>query len=140
MKKTAILINTSKGSLIDYDALNNALEENKIAGAALDVFPLEPIDEDNEFINLDNAIITPHIGGNTEEIIKRQSEILLLDIKNWLIGKKPQHLMNPEVFKEGEIKSLFENQRGHSEESKINKNVSITLDYLQKRKREKIIK
>ncbi|MFX1306536.1 MAG: NAD(P)-dependent oxidoreductase [Promethearchaeota archaeon] len=109
MKKTAFLINTSKGSLIDYDALNNALQENKIAGAALDVFPLEPIDEDNEFINLDNAIITPHIGGNTEEIIKRQSEILLKDIKNWLNGKKPQHIMNPEVFKEGEIKSLSDN-------------------------------
>jgi len=109
MKKTAFLINTSKGSIIDYDGLKKALEEKKIGGAALDVFPLEPIDEDNEFIELHNAIITPHIGGDTEEIIKRQSEILLRDIKTWLKGKKPQYIMNPEVIKEGEIKgSLFD--------------------------------
>jgi D-3-phosphoglycerate dehydrogenase len=55
MKRTAFLINTSKGSIIDYDALQNALEEEKIGGAALDVFPLEPIDEDNEFIMLLNG-------------------------------------------------------------------------------------
>ena len=111
MKKTAFLINTSKGSIIDYDALYKALEEKKIGGAALDVFPLEPIDEDNEFIKLQNAIITPHIGGDTEEIIKRQSEILLRDIKTWIDGNKPQYIMNPEVFKEGEKKSFLSDER-----------------------------
>lgn len=114
MKKTAFLINTSKGSIIDYDGLKKALEEKKIGGAALDVFPLEPIDEDNEFIELHNAIITPHIGGDTEEIIKRQSEILLRDIKTWLNGKNPQYIMNPEVVREGEIK------RSLSDENIIN--------------------
>ena len=104
MKKTAFLINTSKGSIINYDALQEALKEKKIGGAALDVFPLEPIDEDNEFIELQNAIITPHIGGDTKEIIKRQSEILLRDIKMWIDGKNPQNTLNPEVFKEGEKK------------------------------------
>ncbi|MFX1594954.1 MAG: NAD(P)-dependent oxidoreductase [Promethearchaeota archaeon] len=107
MKKSAFLINTSKGSLVDYDELKNALEKNEIAGAALDVFPLEPIDEDNEFIKLQNTIITPHIGGNTEEMIKRQSEIILIDIKTWLNGKKPRYVMNPEVLKEGETKTLL---------------------------------
>lgn len=114
MKKTAFLINTSKGSIIDYDGLKKALEEKKIGGAALDVFPLEPIDEDNEFIELRNAIITPHIGGDTEEIIKRQSEILLRDIKTWLNGKNPQYIMNPEVVRDGEIK------RSLSDENIIN--------------------
>ncbi len=104
MKKTAFLINTSKGSIVDYDSLQKALEEEKIGGVALDVFPLEPIDEDNEFIALKNAIITPHIGGDTEEVVKRQSEILLNDVKRWLNGEKPQYLMNPEVIKEGETK------------------------------------
>ncbi len=102
MKKTAFLVNTSKGSIVDYDALRNVLEEEKIGGAALDVFPLEPIDEDNEFIGLKNAIITPHIGGDTEEVIKRQSELLLNDLKKWLNKERPQYVMNPEVFKEGE--------------------------------------
>ena len=98
MKKTAILVNTSKGSLIDYDALYNALKEKSIAGAALDVFPMEPIDEDNEFLELDNAIIAPHIGGDTLEVIDRQSALLLEDVKAWLNGQKPKNVMNPEIF------------------------------------------
>ncbi|MFX0038616.1 MAG: NAD(P)-dependent oxidoreductase [Promethearchaeota archaeon] len=100
MKKTAFLINTSKGSIIDYISLHKALEEEKIGGAALDVFPLEPIDEDNEFIELKNAIITPHIGGNTEEVIKRQSKIIVDDVTRWLNGEKPQCIMNPEIYQE----------------------------------------
>ncbi|MFX1347611.1 MAG: NAD(P)-dependent oxidoreductase [Promethearchaeota archaeon] len=111
MKKSAFLINTAKGSIVDYDALQRALKEEKISGSALDVFPLEPIDEDNEFIELKNAIITPHIGGDTEEVIKRQSVILLHDIKAWLKGERPKHVMNPEVFKEGEIKTSLNDDK-----------------------------
>jgi L-fuculose-phosphate aldolase len=103
MKKTAFLINTSKGSIVDYNALYESLEEEKIEGAALDVFPLEPIDEDNRFIKLKNIVVTPHIGGDTEEIIKRQSEILLKDITLWLNGEAPQHILNPEVLEDREI-------------------------------------
>ncbi len=57
MKKSAFLLNLAKGSLVDYRALFKALEEKRIAGAALDVFPMEPIDEDNEFLELDKATI-----------------------------------------------------------------------------------
>lgn len=103
MKHTAFLINTSKGSIIDYDALKEVLDERKIGGAALDVFPLEPLDEDNEFIGLDNAIITPHIGGDTEEVIERQSDILLKDIDLWLNGNIPQNLINPKALKENGV-------------------------------------
>ncbi len=98
MKKTAYLINTAKGSLVDYDALQEALEENIIAGAALDVFPLEPMDEDNEFIEFKNVIVSPHIAGDTYEIIERQSKLLLEDIKLWINGDVPKHIMNPEVL------------------------------------------
>ncbi|MHA1458394.1 MAG: NAD(P)-dependent oxidoreductase, partial [Promethearchaeota archaeon] len=63
MKNSGYLINLAKGSLVDYDYLYEALKKNDIAGAALDVFPLEPIDEDNEFLELDNVIVLPHIGG-----------------------------------------------------------------------------
>jgi len=98
MKKTVIIINTSKGSLIDYDALYDALKEKRIAGAALDVFPMEPVDEDNEFLELDNAIVSPHIGGDSYEVIDRQSALLLEDIKAWLDNKKPINVMNPEVY------------------------------------------
>ncbi|MFX0081361.1 MAG: NAD(P)-dependent oxidoreductase [Candidatus Hodarchaeota archaeon] len=98
MKETAYLINTAKGSLVDYEALKRALEEKKIAGAALDVFPLEPIDEDNEFLEFENVIVSPHIGGDTYEIIERQSKLLLDDIKLWLNNKIPKNILNPEVL------------------------------------------
>ncbi|MGZ5781199.1 MAG: phosphoglycerate dehydrogenase, partial [Burkholderiaceae bacterium] len=71
MKPSAVLINASRGGVVDIAALDQALRENKLAGAALDVFPVEPRNEKEEFISplrgLDNVILTPHIGGSTEE-------------------------------------------------------------------------
>ena len=98
MKSSGYLINLAKGSLVDYDYLYGALKKNEIAGAALDVFPLEPIDEDNEFLELDNVIVMPHIGGNTTEVVNRQSKMLLKDINIWLNNGIPSNVLNPEVF------------------------------------------
>jgi len=71
MKSTAVLINASRGGVVDIEALNLALRGGKLAGAALDVYPKEPKSEKEEFITplrgLDNVILTPHIGGSTEE-------------------------------------------------------------------------
>jgi D-3-phosphoglycerate dehydrogenase len=71
MKPSAVLINASRGGVVDIAALDQALREGKLAGAALDVFPVEPRNEKEEFISplrdLDNVILTPHIGGSTEE-------------------------------------------------------------------------
>jgi D-3-phosphoglycerate dehydrogenase len=71
MKPTAVLINASRGGVVDIAALNTALREQRLAGAALDVFPVEPKSDKDEFISplrgLDNVILTPHIGGSTEE-------------------------------------------------------------------------
>jgi phosphoglycerate dehydrogenase-like enzyme len=68
LKKDAILINLARGGLVDEDALKKILLENQIAGAALDVFAIEP-PSDTEFALMDNVIVTPHIGGSTEEAI-----------------------------------------------------------------------
>jgi D-3-phosphoglycerate dehydrogenase len=68
LKKDAVIINLARGGLIDEDALKQLLLENKIAGAALDVFAIEP-PVDIEFALMDNVIVTPHIGGSTEEAI-----------------------------------------------------------------------
>jgi D-3-phosphoglycerate dehydrogenase len=65
MKKTAFLVNTSRGGVIDEDALATALRENRIAGAALDVFEKEP--PSGAILSAPNTILTPHIGGQTEE-------------------------------------------------------------------------
>ena len=71
MKRGSFLINSSRGSIVDLDALKIALEKNHIAGAALDVFPDEPATQGDRFDlalqNFDNVILTPHIGGSTEE-------------------------------------------------------------------------
>lgn len=71
MKPTAVLINASRGGVVDIDALDLALRSGRLAGAALDVFPQEPRSEKEEFISplrgQDNVILTPHIGGSTEE-------------------------------------------------------------------------
>ena len=66
MKQDAILINLARGGLIDEDTLKQILHENKIAGAALDVFAVEP-PIDTDFTHLENVLVTPHIGGSTEE-------------------------------------------------------------------------
>lgn len=71
MKPQAVLINASRGGVVDIDALHDALVAKRLAGAALDVFPVEPRNEKEEFVSplrgLDNVILTPHIGGSTEE-------------------------------------------------------------------------
>ena len=70
MKKTSFLINTSRGPIVNELALVNALGEGEIAGAALDVFSLEPLPSDHPLITLENTIITPHIGYVTNETYK----------------------------------------------------------------------
>jgi D-3-phosphoglycerate dehydrogenase / 2-oxoglutarate reductase len=71
MKQGAILINASRGTVVDIDALCSALKDKKVGGAALDVFPQEPKSVNEEFISplreFDNVILTPHIGGSTQE-------------------------------------------------------------------------
>jgi D-3-phosphoglycerate dehydrogenase / 2-oxoglutarate reductase len=71
MKQGAILINASRGKVIDLDALTHALQTDKISGAAIDVFPTEPASNNDPFesplCQFDNVIITPHIGGSTSE-------------------------------------------------------------------------
>ncbi|WP_240221004.1 phosphoglycerate dehydrogenase [Rheinheimera hassiensis] len=71
MKPGSILINASRGTVLDIDALTETLHSKKLAGAAIDVFPVEPKGNDEEFISplraFDNVILTPHIGGSTQE-------------------------------------------------------------------------
>ncbi|NMM41748.1 phosphoglycerate dehydrogenase [Pseudoalteromonas arctica] len=71
MKQGSILINASRGTVVDIDALAEALRDKKISGAAIDVFPVEPKSNDEEFVSplreFDNVILTPHIGGSTQE-------------------------------------------------------------------------
>jgi len=71
MKSTAVLINTSRGAVVDTNALVKALQEEWIAGAGLDVFEEEPLPKDHPLTKLDNVVLTPHIGASTVEAQER---------------------------------------------------------------------
>ncbi|MGD0329999.1 MAG: 2-hydroxyacid dehydrogenase [Nitrososphaeria archaeon] len=100
MKKTSFLINTSRGEVIDENALYNALVEKKIAGAALDVFVHEPMykDSNNKFIHLNNITFTPHMAGPSDDMFYRGACILLEDIARFLRGEKMENVLNPDIY------------------------------------------
>lgn len=92
MKPTAYLINTSRGQVIDEDALSWALQNHVIRGAALDVFEEEP-KVHAELLKLENIILTPHIASATEETRAKMSEIAALNIIAALEGNRPPNLI-----------------------------------------------
>ncbi|NPD87739.1 MAG: hypothetical protein HGN29_03400 [Asgard group archaeon] len=95
----ALFINTARASIVDEYSLLDALKEKKIAGAALDVFSIEPVDQDNEFLELDNVIVTPHIGGDTFDTNHKHSMLMVNGIKQILNNQIPDNVKNPEVLK-----------------------------------------
>lgn len=98
MKPTSYLINIARAHLVDYDALYEVLQSNSIAGAALDVYPHEPISEDYPFIKLDNVILSPHLAGSTTDVEKYHSKMIVYDLSLALQGIKPVNLYNPESW------------------------------------------
>lgn len=94
MQSTAILINTARGPVVDYEALAEALNTGRIAGAGLDVYKVEPpLDTDHPILRAKNTITLPHIGFATEEGIQLRSEIVEENILGWIDGK-PLRVMN----------------------------------------------
>lgn len=93
MKPSAYLINCARGGTVDEKALYDALKNEKIAGAALDVFESEPPAE-NLFSNLDNIVMTPHIGANTREGQIKAGTVCAEQIKKVLEGKQPDYCVN----------------------------------------------
>jgi len=105
MKKDAYLINTARGEVIDNAALARALRENRIAGAALDVFDKEPPNFDDPLFRLDNVIVTPHVGAYTLEAIRNMDVISADNIIKILHGQRPNFVANEEVFSRSNSRS-----------------------------------
>jgi len=89
MKKTAFLINTSRGKVINEKDLVAALKKKTIAGAGLDVFETEPIDKKHPFVKLPNIVLAPHIGSSTKETRIKMAEITVKNLDLGMKGKKP---------------------------------------------------
>ena len=89
MKPTSYLVSLSDAAIVDERALVRALSERRIAGAALDVFETQPLAPDSPLLGLDNVILTPHLGGATDETIERHSEMMADDVLRWLDGGAP---------------------------------------------------
>lgn len=93
MKSSALVVNTSRGPVIDERALIKALQDNRIRGAALDVFEDEPISPDNPLLNMDNVLLTPHIASATWETRRSMAECAVKNVKTFLEGKSPPDLV-----------------------------------------------
>ena len=91
MKPTAVLINTARGSLVDENALADALESGQIAGAALDVVDVEPLPVGSRLRSLDNVIITSHLAGQTVEARARAGLAAAHAVIDVLDGREPSH-------------------------------------------------
>jgi len=99
MKRTAFLINTSRGPVVDEAALCIALRDGVIAGAGLDVFEREPLSADSPLKGLDNAVTTPHIASASVETRTKMATTAAINLVSVLQGKEPPNLVNHEVLK-----------------------------------------
>jgi len=99
MKKTAYLINNARGPVVDEKALYEALKENRMAGAGLDVFEHEPTPVDNPLLKLDNLVVAPHISSASYETRSQMAEMVAENLVAFFEGRKPPNLVNPDVMK-----------------------------------------
>ena len=90
MKPTAILINTSRGPVVDEEALINALDNGVIAAAGLDVFEKEPVSPDNPLLKMDNVVATPHMAGTTWDTWARRANFGFENMERIRNGEAPQ--------------------------------------------------
>ena len=97
MKPDALLVNVARGPVIDDEALIAALRENRIGGAALDVFATQPLPPDHPYFSFDNVIVTPHMAGITEESMMRMGTGAAAEALRVLANDLPVNLRNPEV-------------------------------------------
>jgi len=99
MKSSALLVNTARGPLVDIEALAKALDDGEIAGAALDVLPIEPPAADNPLVGRDDVILTPHTAFYSEDALLDLQTTVATDVAAVLAGKEPKYPVNAKDLK-----------------------------------------
>ncbi len=98
MKPTAFLVNLSRGEVVDEPALVRALKVGRIAGLGTDVYAVEPPPANHPFFRMDNVVLTPHMSAHTREAMVRMAVDAAAGLLDVLAGKRPQYMVNPEVW------------------------------------------
>lgn len=98
MKPTSLLINVSRGAVVDEPALLKALRDGAIGGAALDVFGQQPLAADSPFLSLPNVVVSAHMAGLTQDSMRRMGQVVALQVLQVLAGELPTHLVNHEAL------------------------------------------
>ncbi len=98
MKRDAVLVNTSRGGIVDEQALADALSHDRLAAAGLDVFEREPVPDDHPLLSLPNVVATPHIGSATEATRIKMADMAALNMLAALKHEPMPHCVNPEVY------------------------------------------
>ena len=101
MKPAAILVNTSRGAVVDQGALVQALRQGRLAGAGLDVMEIEPLPGDHPLALLPNVVLTPHIASASRATRRRMAEMAVANLLAGLAGRLPPHCANPAALLRG---------------------------------------
>ena len=112
MKNTALLVNTSRGGLVDEGALLSALENHQLGGAALDVLETEPIKADHPLLRCEQVIVTPHAAYYSETSQQELRRRTLLNVTDLLQGKDPGTVLNPEAGEIAKAAGAAANRKG----------------------------
>jgi phosphoglycerate dehydrogenase-like enzyme len=107
MKPSAFVINTARGHIVDEGALYEALQDRRIAGAALDVFAQEPVSPTNPLLTLDNIIVSPHAICYTDECLRLLAEGAFVAARAFLHHELPRHVVNPTVLDQPRMRAWF---------------------------------
>ncbi|MFD0690983.1 2-hydroxyacid dehydrogenase [Actinomadura fibrosa] len=99
MRPGSIIVNCARGTLLDYDAVCDAVESGHLFGAAFDVFPEEPIPAGSRLLTTPNIIVTPHLAGASKQTAANAARIIAEDVGRHLRGEPLRHCANPEVLK-----------------------------------------
>ena len=120
LRPGALLINTARAAILDYEALVAALRSGQLAGAALDVYPDEPLTPDDPLLELDNVILTPHIAGASLDVVRQQWEILETGLRSLLLDGRAEDapIRNPgalPAFAARRAKAAMNTRQAHHE-------------------------